>query len=97
MLKLVSIFSLFTELVFISCKLTQVKNAEVNNNTLIIDAIVFETENLKINKLSNHIYEHISFLNTDDYGKVACNGMFVVNENVGVLFDTSIDNRSSFE
>jgi len=52
---------------------------------------------LQIKKLSTHVYEHVSYLNTNDYGKVACNGMLVVNDGKGVIFDTPTDNKSSLE
>ena len=58
---------------------------------------VYESENLIVLKLSQHIYQHISFLNTDDFGKVACNGMLVINNHKGVVFDTPTDNISSLE
>ncbi len=98
-------FSLLLSLTFISCKesssihnqTNQKTNNETTNEPLIDSLIEYQTENLTINKLSNHIYEHISYLNTDDFGKVACNGMLVINDNKGVLFDTPTDNKSSIE
>lgn len=69
-----------------------------NPKTHTVDSLtIYQTENLIIKKLSNHIYQHISFLNTDDFGKVACNGMLVVNENEGIVFDTPTDKKSSLE
>ncbi|WP_281503793.1 subclass B1 metallo-beta-lactamase [Arenibacter sp. F26102] len=58
---------------------------------------VYESENLIVLKLSQHIYQHISFLNTDDFGKVASNGMLVINNHKGVVFDTPTDDKSSLE
>lgn len=58
---------------------------------------LYKTENLVIQKLSNHIYLHISFLKTNDFGKVACNGMIVVNKNEAIIFDTPSDNESAEE
>ncbi|MES2134459.1 MAG: subclass B1 metallo-beta-lactamase [Bacteroidota bacterium] len=63
----------------------------------LTDSLVYKTEDLSILKLSNHVYEHTSFLNTDDYGKVGCNGMIVVNENEAIIFDTPTDDKSSLE
>ncbi|MDZ7613830.1 MAG: MBL fold metallo-hydrolase [Flavobacteriaceae bacterium] len=40
---------------------------------------------------------HISYLNTDDFGKVSCNGMLVINQNEGIIFDTPTDDKSSKE
>lgn len=73
---------------------TDTKNIKAHS----VDSLtIYRTENLTINKLSNHVYEHISYLNTDDYGKVGCNGMLVINENKGIVFDTPTDNKSSSE
>jgi metallo-beta-lactamase class B len=57
----------------------------------------YESENLIINKLSDHVYQHISYLNTDSFGRVACNGMIVVNGNEAVVFDTPATNETSEE
>lgn len=76
-----------------SSKLKQEKQkANSNDNN-----IVYQSENLIIKRLSNHIFEHISYLNTNDFGKVACNGMIVIIEKKGVIFDTPTDNNSSLE
>ncbi|PCI31477.1 MAG: subclass B1 metallo-beta-lactamase [Flavobacteriaceae bacterium] len=98
-------FFLFVGLTFISCKESSSnpnqaiqKTSDENSKAHLIDSlVVYQTENLIIKRLSNHVYEHISCLNTNDFGKVDCNGMLVVNENKGVLFDTPIDNKSSLE
>lgn len=63
----------------------------------IDNLIVYQTETLIIKRLSDHTYKHISFLNTDDFGKVACNGMLAINENEAILFDTPTNNNSSLE
>lgn len=105
MTKLLSSLILLTGLTFVTFK----ESAHINNQaeqdsnkvkskSLPVDSLItYQTENLIIKKLSNHIYEHISFLNTDDFGKVACNGMLVINENKGIIFDTPTDNKSSLE
>lgn len=102
MTKLLLTFFILVGLIFISCKESSTTynraKEKTNNTTFLIDSlIVYESENLIIKRLSNHIYEHISFLNTDDFGKVACNGMLVVNQNKGIVFDTPTDNKSSLE
>ncbi|TPN85270.1 subclass B1 metallo-beta-lactamase [Aquimarina algicola] len=60
-------------------------------------AIVYRTKNLIIKKLSDHVYQHVSFLNTDDFGKVPCNGMLVIHQAEAIIFDTPTDNQSSLE
>ncbi len=98
--KLLIALFLLLGITFTSCKESSSKQnqskRETKTNT-VDSLIVYQTENLIIKKLSNHIYEHISYLNTDDYGKVGCNGMLVLNENKGIVFDTPTDNKSSIE
>lgn len=80
---------------FFSCKTaTTTKSIK---ESIADNLIVYQTENLVVKKLSNHIYEHTSFLNTNDYGKVSCNGMLVINDSKGIVFDTPTDNKSSLE
>ncbi len=57
----------------------------------------YESKNLIINKLSDHVYRHISYLNTESFGRVVCNGMIVVNGNEAVVFDTPATNETAKE
>ncbi|MCQ0112556.1 subclass B1 metallo-beta-lactamase [Zhouia sp. CL16] len=105
MTKLFIAFSLITLTGFNSCKGSPAEHTqtaqEMSSNTTHSDStdsvIVYRTENLIIKRLSKHVYKHISFLNTNDYGKVACNGMLVVIEQEVVIFDTPTYNTSSLE
>lgn len=92
-------------LICVSCKESPSKEKPIhqkayieNTKTQSVEGLrIYQSKNLIITKLSNHIYQHISFLNTDDFGKVECNGMVVINENEGIVFDTPTDNDSSME
>lgn len=53
--------------------------------------IVYESGNLKLIKISEHVYQHISYLQTQDFGKVECNGMIVVDNGEAAVFDTPTD------
>ena len=57
----------------------------------------YQSENLIINKLTDHVYQHISYLNTESFGRVACNGMIVVNGSEAVIFDTPATNETAEE
>ena len=48
-------------------------------------------------KIAKNTYQHVSYLKTQDFGKVNCNGMIVINKNQAVIFDTPADNESSEE
>ncbi len=58
---------------------------------------VYRSERLSINQISDHVYEHVSYLDTEGYGKVACNGMIVTDNGEAVVFDTTTDDESSAE
>lgn len=96
--------SLFLALILLSCQNNDGQQSKVQdsaNSTIsqmtISGMSVYDSENLSINKISKHVYQHISYLNTDSFGKVACNGMVVVNGNEAVVFDTPTDEASAQE
>ena len=58
---------------------------------------VYKSENLLVYQISEHVYEHISYLDTENWGKVPCNGMIVTNKNEAIVFDTPTDEKTSLE
>lgn len=58
---------------------------------------VYKSETLAINQISEHVYQHISFLDSESFGNVSCNGMIVADENEAIIFDTPTDNETSRE
>ena len=58
---------------------------------------VYESETLQIEQISPNTFVHISYLNTDDFGKVACNGMIVLNDGEALVFDTPANDDASLE
>jgi len=62
-----------------------------------IDFRAYASETLKIEKVSNNVYRHISYLETNDFGKVACNGMIFLNSKEAVIFDTPTNDSVSKE
>ncbi|MBC3757374.1 subclass B1 metallo-beta-lactamase [Hyunsoonleella sp. SJ7] len=55
----------------------------------------FESDILKIEKINDNIFRHISYIQTNDFGKVACNGMVYFNEDEAIVFDTPVDDEAS--
>lgn len=98
-------FLIHTNLVFISCGQTPNKktlNAGSASVTLAAnhnakDSAVYSSQDLIILQLSENVFVHQSFLQTQTFGKVSCNGMLVVNDNQAVIFDTPTDNQTSKE
>lgn len=56
---------------------------------------VFESNQLKIIQITPNAYQHISYLQTNDYGNVPCNGLIVTNNYEAVVFDTPVNDSSS--
>lgn len=64
------------------------------NNTL---KIVYKTESLIIEQISPTVFKHVSYLKTNDFGNVACNGMIYITNNEALIFDTPTTNKVSKE
>ena len=60
-------------------------------------ANLYQSETLEVHKVTDHVYQHISFLDTESFGKVPCNGMIVVDQNEAIIFDTPTDTIASAE
>lgn len=56
---------------------------------------LFTSEALQVQQISEHAYVHISYLSTNDFGKVACNGMIVVNGDKAIVFDATTKDSTS--
>lgn len=56
---------------------------------------VYHSESLIITQISDNAFLHTSFLRTNDFGNVSCNGLIVRNSNEVLIFDTPTDNKSS--
>ena len=50
--------------------------------------LAYNSETLKIISISENSYVHVSYLNTNNFGKVACNGMIYLKNKEAVVFDT---------
>jgi len=59
--------------------------------------LLYESDNLKIKRLAQNTYVHTSYLQTNEYGKVPCNGMIVINGGKAIVIDTPADIESSNE
>lgn len=65
--------------------------------TAPLTAQIYKSDNLEIIRLSDHIFQHISYLETQNFGKVSCNGMIVVNDHEAVVFDTPAEDQAAQE
>ncbi len=58
---------------------------------------VYTSKDLVIIQISENSFQHISFLQTNDFGNVPCNGLIVRNNNEAIVFDTPTSNETSEE
>ncbi len=55
------------------------------------------SQNLQVKKIAPQTYRHISFLETESWGKVACNGLVIVKGDEALVLDTPVSNEASEE
>ncbi len=68
-----------------------------NAQKINLPIAVYQSDALLIIPLTENVYIHTSFLHSETFGKVPCNGMIVVNKQQAVIFDTPTDDSSSVE
>lgn len=56
---------------------------------------VFKAGALQIQQISPNTYVHISYLSTNDFGNVPCNGMIAVNGDKAIVFDATTTDSTS--
>lgn len=64
------------------------KSAQVSDKSYTSDDIV-------IQKVRDNVYEHTTYLETEDFGKVPCNGMIVFDKKEAIIFDTPANDSIS--
>jgi metallo-beta-lactamase class B len=80
--------------------------SELGNNSIHIKrfngftdstGVIYKSDKLLVKQLSPNVYQHITFLNSESFGKVSCNGMIVLDKNEALVFDTPSTNEDSEE
>lgn len=96
-LRLILLTSAFASAV--SCGFSQITFAFHKDTTENeqVEKIVYESPNLHIRKISKHVYQHTSYLPTESWGNVPCNGMIYINHGEALIADTPVDDTSSLE
>ncbi len=85
MLKFLSFILIFS--LFLGCSSTKTGQTVPN----------YTSERLVLQKIGKQVFQHTSFLNTESFGRVPCNGMVVFDQNEAIIFDTPTDNSASVE
>ncbi|GGE18191.1 subclass B1 metallo-beta-lactamase [Psychroflexus salis] len=57
----------------------------------------YESETLKIIQISEHVFQHVTYLDAKNYKSYPCNGMVYVKDNEVIVFDTPTNNQASLE
>jgi metallo-beta-lactamase class B len=57
--------------------------------------VVYKTKDLIITQIAENSFEHTSFKQTNDFGYVPCNGLFVRSNNEVIIFDTPTNDKNS--
>lgn len=58
---------------------------------------IYQSKDLRIEKISPSVYRHITWLHSEEYGDIACNGMLVIHEGEALIFDTPAYDAVSVE
>lgn len=58
---------------------------------------VYKSKDLIVLQIAENSFKHTSFLQTNDFGNVPCNGLMVRNNNEVVVFDTPTTDKSAEE
>jgi metallo-beta-lactamase class B len=61
------------------------------------NTIVYESETLLIEQITPTVFKHKSYLQTQSFGKVGCNGMVYITNNEALVFDTPTNGEVSKE
>ena len=88
-------FTIHTLLLFI-ISLT-ILNCSIRKKAISSADVVYKSETLIVTQLSENTFIHTSFLKTNDFGNVACNGLVVRDANETIVFDTPTNDQSAQE
>jgi metallo-beta-lactamase class B len=58
---------------------------------------LFQTENLILIHERGTVYRHVSFLETESWGKVSCNGAVYLYDGMAYIFDAPVENKAAKE
>jgi len=81
-------------IMLLSCSALVVK---AQKNEAFKPKIVYQTDDLVVTQISKNAFEHTSYLQTQDFGKVPCNGLVVSDSKEAIIFDTPTNDKSAEE
>lgn len=67
---------------------TAITNCSSTKTLVFKPKEIYRTNNLIITQISENTFIHTSYLQTNDFGNVPCNGLIVRDSNEAIIFDT---------
>ncbi|MEO1053127.1 MAG: MBL fold metallo-hydrolase [Bacteroidota bacterium] len=101
-----SLYPLFPKLTFfcacillLTCCTNSKQETPIETKTEEVkdEALLYQSDDLIIRALTPNTYLHVTFLETQDYGKVGCNGLIHFSDGEAVIFDTPPTDSVSLE
>lgn len=87
---------IFKTLLIIAFSITA-SNCNSQKRDAFMPKEVYRSKDLIVTQISKNSFEHTSFLQTNDFGNVPCNGLIVRDNNEVIIFDTPTNDNSSKE
>lgn len=60
-------------------------------------SLLYKSDNLVIKSITKNTFVHETFLNTEQWGKVGCNGLIYIKNKEAIIFDTPTEDNTSKE
>lgn len=76
---------------------TAITNCSSTKQVVFKPKEIYKTKDLIITQISENSFIHTSYLQTNDFGNVPCNGLIVRDSNEAVIFDTPTNDKSAEE
>lgn len=71
--------------------------SKVYSQEHLLPRTVYQSDKLVIRQIAPNSFQHISYLQTNDFGNVPCNGLIIKNNKEVAIFDTPTNDSSSVE
>lgn len=88
---------IMTKSLLIACLSFFILNCNAQNKEPFKAKVVYQSADLIITQISAKSYQHTSYLKTNDFGNVPCNGLVVTDHKQAIVFDTPTNDKSAAE
>lgn len=88
---------IITNALLIILVLLTILNCSTQKPGAFIPKEIYKSNDLIVTQITENSYVHTSFLQTNDFGNVPCNGLILRNSNEAIIFDTPTNDKSADE